>query len=294
MGTAKFEEAVALIGQHPELLHHRLPCHVETILAAEKELGFKIPPLHRRFLTEFGHLKFGGTELHGTASDPLHNIIEQTSEQRGYGLPMHFVVVASLGDGEYAAIDTRSWQRQFFSRRDKCQVFLWEPENPNSGEQLGRLAPNFGWFFYHQVIGALELHRRATVDTCKFRFWASAEVFRLASPGLEKCRRSVEPYLRAEFAGSSLTTLFGDLRYIPIVMPAGMRERYPERSKLKRDQEIYDCSPQLNYDVFVSGSFEDQLKEYIRGIALSAPHLKGLGATPEQIEDFKRIMDERR
>jgi hypothetical protein len=43
--------------------------------------------------------------------------------------------------------------------------------------------------------------------------------------------------------------------------------------------------------VFVSGSFEDQLKEYIRGIALSAPHLKGLGATPEQIAEFQRILD---
>jgi hypothetical protein len=75
-------------------------------------------------------------------------------------------------------------------------------------------------------------------------------------------------------------------------MPKGMRERYPERSKLRKKQRIYDCAPQLNYEIFVSGSFEDQLKEYIRGVALSAPHLKGLGATPEQIEDFKRILAE--
>jgi hypothetical protein len=46
----------------------------------------------------------------------------------------------------------------------------------------------------------------------------------------------------------------------------------------------------LNYQVFVSGSFEDQLGEYIRGIAESAPRLAGLGATPEQIEDFNKIM----
>jgi hypothetical protein len=75
-------------------------------------------------------------------------------------------------------------------------------------------------------------------------------------------------------------------------MPDDMLARYPERSELHKKQRIYDCAPQLNYEVFVSGSFEDQLKEYIRGIALSTPHLKDLGATPEQIEDFKRILDE--
>jgi hypothetical protein len=109
---------------------------------------------------------------------------------------------------------------------------------------------------------------------------------------LDKTRRCVEPYLNAAFAASSLVTIDAKLRYVPIVMPEGMRERYPARSKLRKKQRIYDCAPQLNYEVFVSGSFEDQLKEYLRGIALSAPHLAGLGATPEQIEDFKRIMDD--
>ena len=69
-----------------------------------------------------------------------------------------------------------------------------------------------------------------------------------------------------------------------------MRERYPARSKLRKKEQIYDCAPQLNYDVFVEGVFEDQLREYLRGIAESAPHLAMLGATPEQIEDFNKIM----
>jgi hypothetical protein len=123
-------------------------------------------------------------------------------------------------------------------------------------------------------------------------FWASAEVFQAAFPALDKTRRCIEPILNAEFARSSLANLDARLRYIPIVMPKGMRERYPARSKLRKKQRIYDCAPQLNYEVFVDGSFEDQLKEYIRGIALSAPYLKGLDATPEQIEDFKRILED--
>lgn len=84
--------------------------------------------------------------------------------------------------------------------------------------------------------------------------------------------------------------LEGKLRYVPIIMPKGMRARYPARSKLRKKEKIYDCAPQLNYEVFVEGTFEEQLREYVRGIAESAPHLAGLGATPEQIEDFNKIM----
>jgi len=121
-------------------------------------------------------------------------------------------------------------------------------------------------------------------------FWASAEVFQAAFPAMDKARRCVGPFLNAAFASSSLATLEGKLRYVPIVMPEGMRQRYPARSKLRKKERLYDCAPQLDYDIFVEGSFEDQLREYIRGIAESAPHLAGLGATPEQIEDFNTIM----
>jgi hypothetical protein len=73
-------------------------------------------------------------------------------------------------------------------------------------------------------------------------------------------------------------------------MPENMRARYPSRSKLRKKERLCDCAPILNYDLFVGGSFEDQLKEYLRGIALSAPHLAALGASPQQIADFKAIV----
>ena len=63
------------------------------------------------------------------------------------------------------------------------------------------------------------------------------------------------------------------------------------RSKLRKKERIYDCARQLNHEVFVEGTFEDQLKEYLRGIAFWAPHLAGLGATQVQIKEFKRIID---
>src|SRR5262245_24769451 len=110
-------------------------------------------------------------------------------------------------------------------------------------------------------------------------FWASSESYRPAGPALEKTRRCIEPFLNSAFAESSLATLQCKLRYVPIVMPENMHARYPARSKLRRKERIYDCAPILDYEVFVEGKFEDQLKEYLRGIALSAPHLAGLGAS---------------
>lgn len=119
---------------------------------------------------------------------------------------------------------------------------------------------------------------------------ASAEVFRLAYPALDKVRKLVIPYLNDAFKASSLAELAVEIRYVPIVMPEGMRERYPARSKLRLKERLYDCAPQLNYEVFVSGTESMQLKEYLNGIASSAPHLARLGVSAEQIEAFQKIL----
>ena len=122
------------------------------------------------------------------------------------------------------------------------------------------------------------------------KFWASSEIYKPADAGSETARKMIVPFLNAEFEKSPLATLDVEIRYIPIIMPGGMRECYPARSKLRTMQRLYDCAPQLNYEIFVEGTLKDQLHEYIRGISESAPHLARLGATPEQIEAFNKIM----
>ena len=122
------------------------------------------------------------------------------------------------------------------------------------------------------------------------KFWASDESFRDASDAITKARRCVEAFLNAAFAASNLASLEIKLRYVPIIMPAGMRERYPARSKVRKKERIYDCAPQLNYEVFVEGTFEDQLREYLRGIAETSAHLTDFGATPTQVGTFDTII----
>jgi hypothetical protein len=122
------------------------------------------------------------------------------------------------------------------------------------------------------------------------KFWASAEVYKPASAALVAAERCVEPFLNAALGASSLATLRGELRYVPIIMPQRMHARYPARSKLRKTERVYLCAPILDYNVFVEGAFEDQLREYLRGIALSAPHLADLGASATQIEEFEAIL----
>jgi hypothetical protein len=121
-------------------------------------------------------------------------------------------------------------------------------------------------------------------------FWAASESDQAAYEGLQRARRCVEPFLNAAFAASSLAHFECRLRYVPIVMPEEAHGRYPARSKLRKKQRLYDCAPILNYEIFVDGSFEGQLQEYLRGIATSAPHLRTLGASHEQIADFEAIL----
>jgi hypothetical protein len=122
-------------------------------------------------------------------------------------------------------------------------------------------------------------------------FWASAEVFRVAFPALGRVRRVIEPRINDALAGSTLSNLPGEFRYVPIVMPPEMQHRYPSRSQLRADEGVLVCAPQLQYDVFVKTNSADQVVEYIRGIAGCLEHLRGLGASASQVKEFEAILD---
>lgn len=124
------------------------------------------------------------------------------------------------------------------------------------------------------------------------RFRALAEVDLPAYDALTKVRRTVEPLLNSSLSQSSLAELDILLRYVPIVMPVSAKDGYPERSAADYAKKIYDCSPQLNFEVFVSGTFGDQLQEYINGIAVAGPHLSQLGVSAEHISEFENILKE--
>lgn len=121
-------------------------------------------------------------------------------------------------------------------------------------------------------------------------FWASSEVFRPAGAASERVRRVVEDFVNRSIKNSSLATLDCKIRYVPIIMPMEIRKKYPARSKLHRRSRTYDCAPQINYSVFVDGTFQSQVHEYVHGIMESSSYLTKLGATSAQVAEFESIL----
>ena len=74
-------------------------------------------------------------------------------------------------------------------------------------------------------------------------------------------------------------------------MPDDMHGFFRSRSKARLKQRIYDCSPYLDYDLFIYNDFKNQIDEYIRGIKSCVSHLKKFGLTATQVEEFSSIIE---
>lgn len=123
-------------------------------------------------------------------------------------------------------------------------------------------------------------------------FWASTECFEPAAQAVTHCRRLLEDYLNKALAGTNLAAVKGEFRYVPIVMPPEMAANYPPRSELRKDDGngVYCCAPQLDYETFIKGSFEQQMAEHTRGILMEAAQITGLGASLDQVNEFEDLV----
>lgn len=104
--------------------------------------------------------------------------------------------------------------------------------------------------------------------------------------------RALDPVLADAIEASTLRSIEGTLFYVPIVMPVEMHQKYKERSRYVRKTQAYECCPHLSHAIFLKCEIENVISEYLRGLALAAPHLARLGATEEQISEFLAIIDQ--
>ena len=120
---------------------------------------------------------------------------------------------------------------------------------------------------------------------------SSCEVDSHAHVGVAISGYLVEQYLKMAIAKSGLTELDVKLRYVPIIMPKDSLDLYPARSELREKEKLYDCAPQLSFEIFVSGKLDEQLKEYLLGLAEATPYLAKLGASINQVNEFGDILN---
>lgn len=123
-------------------------------------------------------------------------------------------------------------------------------------------------------------------------FWSSAELNGIALNKLLEIRALVEDTINAGITSSKLAEFDGRLSYVPIIMTTDRREHYPARSRAERKNRIYNCCPQLDYDAFVSSTPAERVAIYLDGLRGCGPGLAKMGATPEQVAEFDRILDE--
>lgn len=122
--------------------------------------------------------------------------------------------------------------------------------------------------------------------------WSSSETNGEALDKLREMRDLVENQIEVLISATELKSFSVKVRYIPIIMTADRRDRYPARSRVERKNRIYNCCPQLDYDAFVAGSPAERVAIYVDGLRGCGPGLAKLGATSEQVTEFDRILDE--
>jgi hypothetical protein len=122
------------------------------------------------------------------------------------------------------------------------------------------------------------------------QFWASSETYGTTGETSEVIRRPLEQRINEELNRSGLKDLAIEYRYVPIIMPLELLEKYTARSRIRKKQMICLCAPQLDYDLFIDQPFEISLAEYVRGIETAIPSLAKLGLTSEQIALFSDII----
>jgi hypothetical protein len=157
MSMAKVEQALALTRAKPEKCDFVGPRSEELIQAAEAALGFRLPPMYRRFVSELGAGGAGSSEIYGVIdanflSGPFPDGIWLTLNMRenpGFALPISMVIVGEDGYGGYYVLDTAN-----AGQDGEPSVQMWEPWHTGSVDTLEFIAPDFGtWFLYEVRFG---------------------------------------------------------------------------------------------------------------------------------------------
>ena len=120
----------------------------------------------------------------------------------------------------------------------------------------------------------------------------SVETDRDAYSNFKMVERAVESVFKQRLGIGVLGRSPIKLRYIPIIMPESLLASYPARSRVRKNEVLYDCAPHLDYGVFLDGTFNEQLREYLRGLDEAVDGLRKLGADSEVTLAFETLLDD--
>lgn len=128
------------------------PRSEELVAAAEKALGFTLPPSFRLFALELGAGSVGAEEIFGVTSPNFdessvpNGIWLTLSARHEWGLPQSMLVVYFDGGVDYYVMCCTS---------DDPPLMIWRPGVSKVGDDLPVVADNFGEFLMSVVRSGL-------------------------------------------------------------------------------------------------------------------------------------------
>ncbi|GAA2655324.1 SMI1/KNR4 family protein [Paractinoplanes durhamensis] len=140
------EGLIELVRGNDDIASHADGCDIETVAAAERELGVAFPPSYRRMIEEFGTWDIAGEEFLGVYQTPafgqkLLGSVTETMDARGqYGMPFELIVVMFDGMGGLVVLDASKADQE-----GEYPVLVWNPGIADR-QSMERLGDNFGSF----------------------------------------------------------------------------------------------------------------------------------------------------
>ncbi len=155
MSMTDLERALALIAAHPETASFEGPRPKMLVRAAERALGFPLPPTYRRFVAELGAGNMGSAEIYGVIDadferSSVPDAIWATLRAREDGdLPLDLVVLGDE-DGELTCLQVRAGEEE----GPVVRLYAGEDADRRGTEPV---APDFGAYLLSRVEEELEV-----------------------------------------------------------------------------------------------------------------------------------------
>jgi hypothetical protein len=115
------------------------PAPEADILAAEAEIGARLPAAYRAFLAEHGAAVIGSTEVYGLGVPPtgVPHVVWNMRTLANDGFPSAPVLlpISPVGDGSYAAILLRT-----VGENSAGTVVYWDPDAAGAAAGIGEVA----------------------------------------------------------------------------------------------------------------------------------------------------------
>lgn len=156
-----FNEAVKLINQYSINIYINKCKNIEFIKDAENYLNIKLPDSYKNFLEIYGFLSFGGQEIYGLIDNDFINseVLDAfwltMDFRKEFDLPHHIILISDIGDGSYYALDLTQMNDE-----QECPVVIWPVGGYDETPELEIVAPDFGTWFYDQVMEQIKRHQK--------------------------------------------------------------------------------------------------------------------------------------